>query len=205
MMDRVTRATIDEGVIPLNKLKKLKINGTQIGIVGLGSLLKHCGSRLESLDIGYTRVGGEGSLQILFLLLGMTPLTKSDPKEYSDNTVLRKLNMSGLSIPAEDLASTWLYSLKSLRILDFREMRTHPQGSGSHDLVSGISNCLLTILMISLNHLADTRTEERLDHLNGSSYYLFERVSISNKVSFTHDPGINSAIKPLNASSIRVS
>jgi hypothetical protein len=209
MMDRITRATIEEGLIPLGKLKKLKITGTQIGIIGLGSLLKHCGNNLESLDISYTRVGGEGALQILLVLLGCE--TDLDPLSTPIilNTTLRKLNLSGLSLPHDDLCTIWLGSLRALQVFDFKQMRTHPQASGTHDLALGIRNSLLVILMLSLGSLAEERRREReqstISIADDTQNFSFERVSISNKVILDKDFRFVSPISSLVIASVKVS
>lgn len=195
MMDRITRETIDSGVIPLCKLKKLKITGTHIGIIGLGSLLKHCGKTLESLDISYTRVGGEGALLILLMLLGLSSST--DPATV--NTSLVKLNLSGLSLPEVDLNSMPLESMMALQVFDFRDMRTLPQDSGSHDLASGLKSNLLTYMMMSLG----ARSHALHDARSGFS---FERISISNKLIIDKRSWlVDSPIHVLGHTSVRVS
>lgn len=204
MMDRITRATIEEGVIPLGNLKKLKVTGTHIGIVGLGSLLKHCGNKIESLDISYTRVGGEGALQILFVLLGFSTEFGSPSSPVRVNNTLRKLNLSGLSLPQDDLSSVSLDSLTALQIFDFKEMRTRPQDSGSHDLALGIKNSLLTYLMLALAASAEERKENSGEVLDPSKFS-FERISISNRIIMDKDARLMSPIQLLNLTSVKVS
>jgi hypothetical protein len=195
MMDRITRETIDKGIIPLAKLKKLKITGTHIGIIGLGSLLKHCGKTLESLDISYTRVGGEGALQILLVLLGL----HSDTGPAPTNDTLAKLNLSGLSLPEDDLNSMPLESMMALQIFDFRDMRTLPQDSGSHDLACGIKSNLLTYMMMSLG-------ARSLGHPTNNSCYSYERISISNKLIVDKRSWlVDSPISILGHTSVKVS
>ncbi|PWN38448.1 uncharacterized protein FA14DRAFT_171140 [Meira miltonrushii] len=102
MMTRVV--TNAEGMVPLRKLERLKLHGTEIGIQGLGALLQHCGKQIKSLDIGSTRVGGTGSIELLLMLLGYEErkTQKSDLLvDYASpgNLTLEKINLSHLSIP----------------------------------------------------------------------------------------------------------
>ena len=101
MMDRIVKNA--KGFVPLGKLERLKLHGTEIGIQGLGALLQHCGKRIRSLDIGSTRVGGTGSMELLMMLLGFEKngVRESDSMAKHAtpaNMTLEKLNVSHLSI-----------------------------------------------------------------------------------------------------------
>lgn len=102
MMTRIVANA--KGTVPLGKLERLKLHGTEIGIQGLGALLQHCGKQIKSLDIGNTRVGGTGSIELLLMLLGYEEhkIQESDSMaNYASpgNLTLEKINLSHLSVP----------------------------------------------------------------------------------------------------------
>lgn len=177
MMERISRSAIEQGFLPLNRLKKLKLRGTQVSNLALASILKHCGSRLESLDISHTRVGGDGCIQILAVLLGLT-INESITAAKGTNTLLRKLNISGLSIPEEEMKLLPIVNLEAMRILDCNQMKTIEQQSGHHDLGVGIKPNLVHHLLKQICQLWSTKSDQVL---NGQGYH-FERLSLSNKL-----------------------
>lgn len=102
MMTRIV--TNAKGSVPLGKLERLKLHGTEIGIQGLGALLQHCGKRIKSLDIGNTRVNGTGSMEPLLMLLGYEERERQDSDSIANyfspgNMTLEKINLSYLNIP----------------------------------------------------------------------------------------------------------
>jgi hypothetical protein len=196
MMERVSRATIEKGMIPLNKLEKLKLHGTEIGNVALGSILKHCGSKLKTLDIGNTHVGGLGCIQILLVMLGFRVVESLDYKGV--NQSLRKLNLSGLSLPQREIGLLSLHLLKFqyLENLNFSSIRSSIQGGGYHELGSGVKSEELTYLMSAISSSASHSTREDVgstqcnhkdnkhtdEHKGVGCNYSFKSVSLANKV-----------------------
>lgn len=71
--DAVSHAT-ETTWIPFQNLVALDVSRTSVGDVGVGGILRLCGSRLSSLDVGYTRVGEHGTLDMLRMGLGDAPL-----------------------------------------------------------------------------------------------------------------------------------
>lgn len=172
MMTKATQATIDQGTVPLSKIRKIKLNGTQVGGASVGSLLKHCGPQLQSLDIGNTKIGGTGSIEMLLMALGysightLRPATKG-------NETLQKINLSRLELPEMDL----LHFIRALP--DFHALRTinldhvQPLKGGS---TSGLSANLLAFLFhnVALRAL-DARNvigEPRIE-------YIFDKISVA--------------------------
>ncbi|UZJ54917.1 hypothetical protein CBS101457_004237 [Exobasidium rhododendri] len=194
MMERISRATIARGFIPLGKLKKLKLHGTEIGNLALGSILKHCGSKLDSLDIANTHVGGMGCSQILFLLLGL----EYELQQFrGTNATLRKLNLSGLSLPDREIVmfASNIHTLSALENLTFNEIRSYNQGGGYHDLSEGVDAEDLQLIMSALA-LSASRGRDRDSHtiqcghqsrprplgVDRSKPYHFENLAVSNRV-----------------------
>lgn len=101
MMARIM--TNAKGSVPLGKLERLKLHGTEIGIQGLAALLEHCGKQIKTLDIGNTRVAGAETMEILLMLLGYEgcPVEESDSllkAAAPGNMILEKINLAHLNI-----------------------------------------------------------------------------------------------------------
>lgn len=93
--------------IPFQHLVDLDVSRTSAGDVGVGSILRLCGSHLRALDVGYTRVGEHGSLDMLRMGLG--------------HTSLERLGLSGLVLHATALVS-FVREQKNVRTLALDDM-----------------------------------------------------------------------------------
>lgn len=86
--------------VALSKLKTLKIRGTQLGIVGINSLILACRASLENLDVCQTNLHSEGDATMLSMSLGYNQpfTTEGDLPPPGPSTALRaplrKLNLS---------------------------------------------------------------------------------------------------------------
>ncbi|PWN48506.1 hypothetical protein IE53DRAFT_389283 [Violaceomyces palustris] len=58
-------------VIPLSKIKNLRLRNTQIGDVSIGSILKLCQASLRRLDVSSTQIASGGGLEVLGWGLGL--------------------------------------------------------------------------------------------------------------------------------------
>jgi hypothetical protein len=148
MMSRATQQTLMQGTVPLSKLRKVKLNGTHIGITGVASLLKHCGPRLESLDVGNTRVGGSGCIDLLFMALAYDEGgPKGSYSTGSNRNVLLKINLSSLEIPETDLAR-FLVAVAKFHAL--RSINLNYVQSRKGSTVNGLSDAMIATLMSSI-------------------------------------------------------
>lgn len=82
-------AGADPPFVPLDKLLHLKLRSTDVGLLGLGVLLGHCGHKLVSLDVGGIHMGDINVKD--FVDLAMPPL-QSESRPLC-NTALTKLVM----------------------------------------------------------------------------------------------------------------
>ncbi|WFD33212.1 hypothetical protein MCUN1_000025 [Malassezia cuniculi] len=114
--------------IPFQHLECLDVSNTSVGDVGLGGIMRLCGSRLHSLDVGYTRVGEHGSLDLLRMGLGNAPL--------------RHVGLSGLVLHCTALVDflKGLPHLKSLVLDDIVEYaRRHETSLAGRLGISGMA------------------------------------------------------------------
>ena len=193
MMERISRATTGRSGIPLARLTTLKLRGTQVGNLAVGSFLKHCGCKLATLDVADTHFGGLGSIEILLLMLGFTV---PGPVGRGRNTSLRKLNLSGLSLPPSEISLLLdhIALCESLQVLNFCQVHSHPQGGGYSELGIGVPGESLGRLLGIV--CASGPVEERSESSTGMRHcpaghragvagpfpYAYERLAISNKV-----------------------
>lgn len=191
MMDRVAYATVETRIIPLGKLRKLKLRGTQVGTLAVGCLLHYCGDNIHTLDISDTRFGGEGCIQILQLLLGFNSL-QDNLKSRLRPTPLRKINLSGLSLPSKEIAMISTPLLASVEVFQFSNIHSLRQGGGSLELGSGlhprdIMSIIFKLLRVWHRDVKDTTSASNGSLAegmtsDGNSYY-HQRITLSNKIS----------------------
>ncbi|WFC99550.1 hypothetical protein MYAM1_002295 [Malassezia yamatoensis] len=90
-------ANMTPALIPFQRLVSIDLSHTSVGDVGIAGLLHLCGTQLESLDVGWTKVAEDGCLDMLSLGLGM-PLNQSTASAH-----LHHLGLAGLCVRSESL------------------------------------------------------------------------------------------------------
>lgn len=102
--------------IPFQHLVDLDVSRTTVGDVGVGGILRLCGSHLRALDVGYTRVGEHGSLDMLRMGLGRSSL--------------ERVGLSGLVLHATALVS-FVREQRNVRWLALDDMVEYARRQGS--------------------------------------------------------------------------
>ncbi|WFD44066.1 hypothetical protein MPSI1_002731 [Malassezia psittaci] len=116
-------ANMTPPLIPFQRLVSIDISHTSVGNVGIAGLLHLCGTQLESLDLGWTKVAEDGSLDMLSLGLEValnglqldlddTSLASAEPPctriLYLNGTGLRDSNLQALIPCTGALRSVYL-------------------------------------------------------------------------------------------------
>ncbi|KAI3617331.1 hypothetical protein CBS9595_003240 [Malassezia furfur] len=138
--------------IPFQQLVTVDVSHTSVGDLAIGGLLRLCGSQLRSLDVGYTNVGGGGSLDMLRLGLGLPNTSAAHPSP------LGHLGLGGLCVHSAsllDLVEHLLSEQGSLTSLDLDDLveyarrhqsnlqgRTGVSGATLHRLAEAIANAV---------------------------------------------------------------
>lgn len=178
---------LEEGYVPLGKLRRLKITGTEMGPLGILSLLKHCGTRLQSLDIGGLDFTKVDAMELLLPVLGLSNHEHEWDYDLQDHTIvnshgtefavihnsrLEKISMAGTAMSMSQLLRflNTIPRMRALRIINLNNIKTIPVGSGSSNVRSGIrpTTCVAALFSKLSERVAGALCiDELMDNFHG--------------------------------------